>query len=413
MTISIGTHAMERIRLPHILCFALAVRMVAFLLLPDQNFPDANTYYEGGKSLFEGGYGSSYYMPLYSMISYLMGGDATLRLFDVAVSVATVWLIFRLTEIVWGSAVAPVVAGIVAAAYPHFVFFALSELTETVFMALICGAFVLYYERRWIPGHIVVVLSILTRPSVELLAPLLVMVFAVIVHQMTFRRAVTQVFLLVLVYAILMSPWWHHNYQRYGEFVRLAPSDGYPLYAGNNPLNTTGGGLGMSNGMGDADFTEFRKIEGEIAQNQALREAALAYITDNPVHFVKMAGVKFVRFWRLWPHTPEYKSPLTIVLSLASYGVCLAFSIVALFQHIRTRWRHLSPMLLFAAYLTAVHMVTIGSIRYRIPIEPFILVIASSSIAAFLCRLRVIKGSPSIEPAGFNGNNANTKKFET
>ena len=387
--------------------------MIGFLILPDQNFADSNTYYQAGKRLFEEGvYGSDYYMPIYSIISYLVGGDATLRLFDIAVSVATVWLIFRLTQIIWGSVAAPVIAGIVAAAYPHFVFFALSELTETVFMALICGAFVLYYERRWIPGHIILVLSILTKPSVELLAPLLIMAFAVVVHQMTFRRAFTQVFLLVLVYAVLMSPWWYHNYQRYDEFVRLVPSDGYPLYAGNNPLNQSGGGLGMSNGVGDADFTGFSQINGSIEKNQALRDAAFDYITDNPMHFVKMAGVKFVRFWRLWPFAPEYKNPLTIAVSLASFGVCLTFSIVALFQHIRTRWRHLTPMLLFAAYLTAVHMVTIGSIRYRIPIEPFILVIAASPMAALLCRLGFVPAVPSIEPARRDTNSTSSKERE-
>lgn len=373
--------------------------MVGFLILPDQNFADSNTYYHAGERLFEQGvYGTDYYMPIYSIVSYLMGGNATLRLFDIAVSVTTVWLIYRLTQIIWGPIAAPVIAGVVAAVYPHFVFFALSELTETLFMALTCGAFVLYYERRWIPGHIILVLSILTKPSVELLAPLLILVFAVVVHQMTFRRALPQVFLLALIYTVLMAPWWHHNYQRYGEFVRLVPSDGYPLYAGNNPLNVTGGGLGINNGIGDADFSGLDLTNDPIKNNQLLREAAFNYISENPVNFVKMAGVKFVRFWRLWPHAPEYNSPLTIALSLASYGVCLAFSIFTLFRHIRSKWRHLAPMLLFAAYLTAIHMVTIGSIRYRIPIEPFILVIASISMKDLLCRLGRVTVSSSNEP---------------
>lgn len=413
MTTQFAVRALEQIRLPHILCLAFVARMAAFWILPDQNFPDSNSYYLAGQKLFEEGvYGSSYYMPLYSIISYLAGGDATLRLFDIVISVGTVWLVYRLAEILWGPAVAPAIAALAAAVYPHFIFFAVSELSESVFIALICGAFILYYERRWFSGHIVLVLSILTRPSVELLAPLLILVFAVVVHHMTFRRAFTQVALLALVYTIMMSPWWYHNYQRYGEFVRLAPADGHPLYSGNNPMNRSGGGLGMSEGAGDADLSEYRKIEDPIERNQALRDAAIEYITSNPLHFIEMAGVKFVRFWRLWPHTNEYKNPLTIVVSLASYGLCLAFCIVALVQHMRTRWRHLAPLVLFACYLTAVHMVTIGSIRYRIPIEPFIIVVASASMTAFLGRLGLLRISGSNEISMNNQEAAKNKETE-
>lgn len=405
-------NVVEQIKLSHILCFALTVRLTAFLILPDQNFPDSHAYHQAGRILFERGvYGTDYYMPVYGIISYLMGGDATLRLFDVIVSVATVWLIFRLAEIVWGSAVAPIIAGVVAAIYPHFIFFALSELTETIFMALICGTYLLYYKRRWIPGHFVLVLSILTKPSVELLAPLLILTFAIIVHRMTYRQALAQVSLLALVYVILMSPWWYHNYQRYGEFVRLAPSDGYPLYAGNNPMNQTGGGLGMSNGTGDVDFTGFKQFQGAVEKNTALRDAALDYIANNPMRFVEMAGIKFIRFWRLWPYAPQYKTPLTIIVSLASYGICLIFSIASLFMYIRTRWRPLIPMLMFAAYLTAVHMITIGSVRYRIPIEPFLLVIASASMVTFLSRFGFVTVDSSAEPKR-GANNISSKEVK-
>jgi hypothetical protein len=36
------------------------------------------------------------------------------------------------------------------------------------------------------------------------------------------------------------------------------------------------------------------------------------------------------------------------------------------------------PLLLFIGYLTAVHMVMAGSIRYRLPLEPLLIVLAAA-----------------------------------
>ena len=46
-----------------------------------------------------------------------------------------------------------------------------------------------------------------------------------------------------VLYALIMSPWWYHNLKKYDHFVRLTPSVGLVFYAGNNPLNMSGGGI--------------------------------------------------------------------------------------------------------------------------------------------------------------------------
>jgi hypothetical protein len=38
-------------------------------------------------------------------------------------------------------------------------------------------------------------------------------------------------------------------------------------------------------------------------------------------------------------------------------------------------------MALFIAYTTAIHMVTIGSLRYRFPMEPFLAILAALPLA--------------------------------
>jgi len=176
-----------------------------------------------------------------------------------------------------------------------------------------------------------------------------------------------------------MSPWWAHNYVKYDTFVRLSLGDGKVLYSGNNPINQSGGGVANSASSDDMNLNQFDPIHDPVLKNEAMKRAAFDFILENPGRFIELAGIKFVRFWRLWPYAPEYQKPYIIVVSLLSYGVVLALAILFLLRNIGVHWRNVTPMLLFMIYLTAIHMVTIGSIRYRLPVEPFLIIIAARS----------------------------------
>jgi hypothetical protein len=41
-------------------------------------------------------------------------------------------------------------------------------------------------------------------------------------------------------------------------------------------------------------------------------------------------------------------------------------------------------VVLLAAYLTAVHMVLAASARYRLPLEPFLIILAASAVSRFI-----------------------------
>jgi hypothetical protein len=101
-----------------------------------------------------------------------------------------------------------------------------------------------------------------------------------------------------------------------------------------------------------------------------------------------MAGVKFLRFWRLWPYADEYTDWKFIAASLISYGPVLLLSIVFLVFYSRKVFRAIVPILLFIAYLTAVHVITIASLRYRLPLEPFLIVFAGYAAARLADRCK-------------------------
>jgi 4-amino-4-deoxy-L-arabinose transferase-like glycosyltransferase len=376
----------------HALALGLVVRLVAYAVLPAQHFFDANTYAVAGRELFTTGTIVSHLvMPLYPAWVYLTGGFAGSAaapiLADILLSTATIYVLYRLALELFASRVAALLAAFAAALYPHFVFFATTGLTETAYIFVTCLAFLLLYRARYFWGSVALVASILVRPSLDLLAPVLVVVFALVVHRAGWRTAALKLGQYALVYIVLMTPWWLHNEIKYGAFVRLNLGDGIVMYLGNNPANKTGGGV-CNERYCDHDGTHPAwQIRDPIEKNRALFQAGVEYILAEPLHFVEMAGVKFLRFWRLWPFDEAYRAPLIIAVSLLSYAPVLLLAVVFVLRRGAADGLRLAPILVYIAFLTAVHMVTIASVRYRLPLEPFLIVLAMAAAAGLALRV--------------------------
>lgn len=372
---------LARVRITHIVVLSILARLLAFAVLPDQHFPDAGVYVESGRALATTGFMSTpIYMPLYPIWTWLWGGAWGVKFGDILLSTASVWLIWCLALLLVKDRVAALTAACAAAVYPHFIFYAVSGLTETLFSFFLLACFVCFYRQRFAYASVLLVLTILVRPTLDLLAPVLVATFALVVHRMSARQTACRLGQYACIYVALMSPWWVDNYLHYGTFVRLDLGDGIVLYSGNNPLNASGGGvIGGAKGT-DVDMGPFSSIADPVKRNAALEHAAWQFIEQNPGRFLELAGIKFIRFWRLWPYAAEYEQPWVVAASLLSYGVMLVFAIAYVVHDGRRHLRLLSPILLLTAYLTLVHMATIGSIRYRFPLEPFIVILATAEL---------------------------------
>ncbi|SDG52699.1 hypothetical protein [Roseospirillum parvum] len=375
-----------------ILALGLVLRLAVLVLLPDQGFPDTAAYVADGRALVETGLVQTHtYMPLYSLVAFGLGGGVFLHLFDIVLSLATIWLVRELALALasHGGTIPPQTARLGAnlaalawAAWPHALFYAVSGLTETSFTFLLCLVFLLWTRERYLWGSLAAVASILIRPTGELAYPILLAAFILVVHRRSWGLLLRQGLVLGLIYVTLMTPWWIHNHEKYGTFVRLNLGGSLVLYSGANPANTSGGGVNTDNGRSDdVDYSPFIGITDPVERDRAMTQAAVQFIHDHPGRWLTLSGKKFVRFWRLWPYAKQYTAPHIIAASLLSYGLALVGAIAFLVVGGRRHWRPLTPMLLFTGYLTAVHMATIGSIRYRFPLEPFLVVLAGLAVA--------------------------------
>jgi len=357
-----------------ILLVSLLVRLFVMWHYPDQNFPDAVAYKTIGKEIFSGNIiTNNIYMPLYPILSYLTGGGQIQILVDIVISVMSIWLIFLLSMHLFKDRLTALLSASIGAFYPHFLFYSVSGLTEVFYTFLLLLSFVLFYRKMIVWAIIILILAILVRPTFDLLNPIIVALFVILVHKLNWIKVGKYLGIYLFSYIVIMSPWWAHQYYKYDTFVRLNLGDGVVLYSGNNPLNQSGGGI---TGV-DVDESRFIGISNPVDKNKAQKDAAIEYILSNPGRFLEMAGVKFLRFWRLWPYANEYQQWYIVAASLLSYGSILLMAIGFVLRNSKKYFRETLPIFALFGYLTLVHMITIGSIRYRFPLEPFLIIFAS------------------------------------
>lgn len=373
---------------------SILLKLVALLVLDIQHFPDDNTYLRIAHKIYDANFifpsdelldapmtpyfyaGLSFFENYFGSYIFVIG--------NIVVSTATVYIIFLITKEIFERLVIANIAAIIMAIYPFFNFYSLTILSETLYLFFVYGS--LFFMVRFIKYEnindiilfsIIFALSALTRFSS--MPMFLIMLFwsVLIVHK---KLSAKRVFLISIVsmvtFGFTMLPWWIHNYNISNEIhLSTLGSSGPIFYLGNNPKNKTGGGTG---GV-DADFSKFSHIEDESERYEAMREESIDWILSNPSDWLLLEVRKFKRFFSPVFYAKDYQRWYYNMLSILSYGIILILFIPSLFIF-KDYFIVYSPLLLYGLLLTGLHMILIASIRYRLPIEPFMIIMASAMI---------------------------------
>jgi 4-amino-4-deoxy-L-arabinose transferase-like glycosyltransferase len=363
-----------------IVLLALCLRFLAMPLIPNNIGLDNPTYLAAASDIIKDGVITSHsIMPLYPLTLAIFGAnEKAVILVGMLTGIISVVLVGILAWSIFGDRKIAFAASTMMAFYPMSIFYSIKGLTESLFVMLILCAFVALYKNKLIWASTFFVLSILTRPVMDIFSPFVIFWHALVIRKTGILYAFRDLTVYGIIYVILMSPWWYHNVKKYDQFVRLNYGFGVTLYAGNNPMNQSGGGIGGFDYIPDGAI-QGKQLKYPYLVDSVFQEVALKYIRQYPSHFIKMAGIKFIRFWRLIPYTPIVQSnPLAKVTTLSLFPLIL-LAIATLITR-RNSFKKLTPLLGFIAYLTLIHMITIGSIRYRFPLEPLMIVIAAPSL---------------------------------
>lgn len=289
-------------------------------------------------------------------------------------------LLFFLVRKLLGTRAAAVAAGI-AAVHPFAVFLSGVLLSEAVFtFVLLMQLLVLVRviaaldqsdDRArpvwWsVAAGLCGAAATLVRPSWILATPL-VAVYLVLRWwtraERRFDRFVAALAML-LAFCLGMSPWWLRNWHVTDHFVPTTLWVGASLYDGLNEHATGASNMKFMDQPEKFGLDPNLKTADEWNQDRMLRDAAWKFAREHPWRVVKLAWIKFVRFWNPLPNAEEFRSwPLRLV-SLVTCGPVLVLALFGTWR-LRQRWEVIVLLAGSVLYFCAIHLVFVSSIRYR------------------------------------------------
>jgi 4-amino-4-deoxy-L-arabinose transferase-like glycosyltransferase len=388
--------------LPYLACLIVCVAVDLFYFPATTVFPDEPRFLGEAARLVETGQfwigpDRAWEMPgtalFFTPAVWLFGQHGAIlaiRLTQAVLLVMQCALIAFIARRIFGKPTVAFIAACMAAVYPFFVFYQGLLLSETLFDTLLLASIAALYwwrERGMRIDIALVVTSVLfvaatmTKATLTVLPPLLLAATA-FVAGVTWQRLRTIFVAALCLYVAFMSPWWIRNAMVLGSFVPLATSSAANLYLGNNRHNLEAG-VDWARDAEPEVVARINALPSELERQRAFSKAALDYIKQNPMAFVRAAGKKFARFWNIVPNATEYKSALYSAISAASFGPVLLFALIGALRCWR-QWRVLTPIYLIVGYFTFVYMVTVASLRYRLPIEGLLIILAAEPLTALL-----------------------------
>lgn len=214
-------------------------------------------------------------------------------------------------------------------------------------------------------------LSVLCKGALFGFFPLF-LVCLLVVLQVSLIRRIAYVCLVALSLFLVILPWGVRNYRIFHKFIPVTIHTGDLLYKGNSPEATGGSGGFHKRGI---DFVDAPDNPGtnEYERDMFLKNKAVAYIKNNPKRCMQLACVKFWNMWRPYHTDTRFISK---VVMCCSYLPIVLFAFIGIMYSMR-EWRKYLLFYLLLGYYAGVHMVLIGIIRYRYPMEPILILFAS------------------------------------
>ena len=325
-------------------------------------------------------------------------------------------------------------SGLFFALYPYLIFQNLT-LNDTALWILLLHLFVwllillreqTVYDRRTftlaLAGGIVLGISALARALLPSLALLVALWF---LFRLSWRQTLLRLLPVAIASVLVLLPWLVRGAAIHGGFVAVALNGGENLYQGSNPgtipIFRAGYDVQWSSRPPGAPDTD-----DPYLNNQALLNAGLGYLRENPGRIPELLWVKFGVYWN-FQVTPlnnlrqgehlrvtddgvvqiisDGDSQTGVTAANAAYQDDSLFSVIGRNLHIvyfgglwllavvgawlsRHDWRDVSLLFFVQISQTAVYLLFHPSTRYRSPTDPLLFVFSALAVVWLVERWR-------------------------
>ncbi|MBL4886459.1 MAG: glycosyltransferase family 39 protein [Planctomycetaceae bacterium] len=291
---------------------------------------------------------------------------------------------------------AGVIAGLIVAMLPVYVGFSVLILSESLFAT--CILFNMWAFSRWLDASqrseaflwaaasgLLAVFAVYIRPSWLLFPPFLV--FALLIFSKSFgqKRLLESVVMLVCLVGPLL-PWGIRNQQVTGHFVLTTLWMGPSLYDGLHPGAT---------GASDMTFFEQDRVLNRMSEyemNRFYKDQAVEFARQNPGRAFELGMIKLWRYWKPWPNADQFQNPALVAVVALGFLLLVGWAVCGgclLYENLELLFLCTLPIV----YFSALHMLFVSSLRYRLPAEYPLAVLAAIGLVDWYRRKKLKESS--------------------
>ncbi len=392
----------ERALLVFIVFGGLALRFLVIVLYGHAPESDELAYQSMALNLISGGgvidhmgnramYNAGY--PLFVLTpSFLLAGNNLFaaRILNAILGVIAIFLCYGIAKEAGAGSVGKLLAAIFWAVYLPSIAYTVYLAKENLMIPLML--LVVFFSIRLIrnPSYLLAVgcgacLGLLALTGSSGIVLIFVAVLAVFISTIDIRTQLLLTVVLTLSMLAIASPWVIRNWMVLGSPV-LNTNSGFNLYLGNNS-SATGRFISIADSPQANSWQELRS-HGEITASETLTKEALLWINDNPGQFLNLALRKAVYFWTPPIHLGEGEGSnveaVARMIWVVQFFLFVGAAVGTIFYS-ELRARKALRVLWFSVLVyTAVHMLFYVIARYRLPIMPFICIMAALAIESVL-----------------------------
>jgi len=289
---------------------------------------------------------------------------------------------------------AAMLAGVIAALYPAAIGMSVFVLSEAPFCPLMLAQLIacVAAARCECPKRatglalvagVIAGIATLVRPSWLHFTPFAIGIAFVLFGQRKRQLLIGVAMMIGLMLA--MAPWWMRNYGITGKLTLTTTQFGASLYDGWHE---------GANGGSDMQFVERfyqEQLQADAADpasavgtfeerlDNRMRSAAIDWARQNPLRVVQLAGNKFLRMWSPWPNADAMQGWTYRLAILLGDTPLMLLAVAGAIRFVRRGWPF-TLCIVPAIYFTCLHMIFVGSIRYRQPAMLVLIVLAAGFV---------------------------------
>jgi len=278
----------------------------------------------------------------------------------------------------------PLLGALLGAFYPPLIWHGVHLMTEPLFILFTVLA-VYCILRAGQEGSVAAAacagaatgLAILSRSAIAGFVPVAAVWLFWVRRQRQKRLVMPGLFCLLV--AFIGLPWVLRNALVLSAFVPTTTDSGHGFYVANNERS-----LGDRRGFYIPADWAFLLGKGEqrldeVTISRRLMNKGLAFVAAHPGQYVRLLVRRFFWLWRFYPH-PGFVGRMQVVVYALSYIPLFPFMVAGLVMaYARERERRAEYWLVYllVGYTTAVYTLFLATIRYRVPLMPFLLLFAA------------------------------------